>query len=108
MENEVNNRQKEDQEQVTKVKTEILGQEFVIKGQAEPEYIFKLSNFVDDEIKQAQETDSRMPRNKVLILAAINIADKLFAARREISRLRAEADRLREEVEKRGTGDGGD
>jgi len=86
-------------EEVNEVKVEILDREFVIKGQAEPEYIFKLSKFVDKKLHNNQDNNLEMPRSKVMILTLINLADQFFKARERIDELESELEMLKKDEE---------
>jgi len=85
------------QKEVNEVKVEILGREFVIKGQAEPEYIFKLSKFVDKKLHNNQNKNLEMSRSKVTILTLINLADQFLKTRDRIDELENELEEIKKE-----------
>jgi cell division protein ZapA len=61
------------------VEVEIFGQSFrVAAGEATPDYIQKLANYVDERMRAIAGTTKTMPLNRMAILAALNIADDLF------------------------------
>ena len=64
-----------------KVKVDIFGNTYNIQGEAAPEYIYKLAEYVDTKMN---EVDSILKTGNVLhtaILAALNIADEYFQLR---------------------------
>ncbi|MBN1500500.1 MAG: cell division protein ZapA [Spirochaetes bacterium] len=61
-----------------KVKVEIFGNIYNIQGEAPPEYINKLAQYVDNKMSEVSRS---LPSENVLhtaILAALNIADEYF------------------------------
>tara|TARA_B110000014_G_C19764265_1_gene397893 strand:- start:177 stop:473 length:297 start_codon:yes stop_codon:yes gene_type:complete len=65
------------------VKVTIYGQEYTIKAPADASYIKNIAEYVDEKMREVQEELStpQVPA-KVAILAAMNIADDLFAEKR--------------------------
>ena len=63
-------------------KVSILGVEYTLKGDAAPERISELAQYVDNKMKQAK-TKSGQPYDlgKVAILTSLNIAYELFKCR---------------------------
>jgi cell division protein ZapA len=74
------------------LKVRIYGAEYLIRGQADVNYMQSVAEYVNDkmlEIDQNIRTDSSL---KVAILATLNITDELF-------RERAESEAIRNELE---------
>ena len=64
------------------VQISIFGQEFSVKGPADPEYIQKIAEYVDGKMREVQSGfSSTQSSTRIAILAAMNIADELFNAR---------------------------
>ncbi len=61
----------------------IYGHEYTLKGEAEPEYVEKVAEFVDRKMREIAEGSTLVSTTKVAILAAINIADELLRERRK-------------------------
>ena len=60
----------------------IFGTSYVIKGEAEPEYVRMLAAYVDEKMRAAAgKAPQNLPAHKVAVLAALNIADELHKAR---------------------------
>jgi cell division protein ZapA len=62
----------------------IFGNEYTIKGVAEPEYIMTLANYLNNRMAEVQEATGLKDVKKIAILAAINISDELFDAKKSI------------------------
>lgn len=65
------------------VTVNIYGHEYTLKGEAEPEYVEKVAEFVDRKMHEVAGTSSLVSTTKIAILAAINVADELFRERRK-------------------------
>src|ERR1035437_4346646 len=60
----------------------IFGNEYTIKGVAKPDYIISLANYLNNKMTEVQEATGLKDAKKIAILAAINISDELFEARK--------------------------
>jgi cell division protein ZapA len=67
------------------VNVEILGQRYPVRSELEPQYVGELASYVDDKMRQAAQELASADPLKVAVVAALNIADDLFAARAETS-----------------------
>ena len=56
----------------------IFGQEYTLKGDADPDYVRKVARFVDERMNEVARGSTMAATAKVAILAAVNIADELF------------------------------
>lgn len=65
------------------VKVIIYGQEYPIRGRGDEDHIRKVAQFVDERMAQIEEQTTVSTPARLAILAALNIADELFALRRE-------------------------
>ncbi len=61
-----------------KVKLDIFGHTYNIKGDASPEYILKLGEYINDKMNEIGSNISNSNPTQVAILAALNIADEYF------------------------------
>lgn len=56
----------------------IFGTPYIIKGDADPEYVRLLAGYVDEKIREsAEKAPKNLPIHKIVVLAALNIADEL-------------------------------
>jgi cell division protein ZapA len=62
----------------------IFGNEYTIKGVAEPDYIMTLANYLNNKMAEVQEATGLKDVKKIAILAAINISDELFETKRSM------------------------
>jgi cell division protein ZapA len=72
------------------LKVRIYGAEYLIRGQADVDYMKSVAEYVDSkmlEVNKNIRTDSSL---KVAILATLNIADELFRERAEKESIRTE------------------
>jgi cell division protein ZapA len=59
----------------------IMGSQYTIRGDADPEYIREIARFVDERMRQIAALSPAVPPLKVAILAALNVADDLYKER---------------------------
>lgn len=74
------------------VTVNILGAEYPIKGDADPEYIREVARYVDDKMKEVTSNTSVSSITKVAILTALNLTDELFRERAKNQTLISEID----------------
>lgn len=74
-------------ESKNRVNVKIYGEEYTMKGSVSPDYMAKLAEYVDDRMRLIGSANARLGMNKVAVLAAINLADELFKARRQLQDL---------------------
>jgi cell division protein ZapA len=90
------------------VKIEIFDQFYNLNTEQGPEYVQQLGDYVDSKMRAVSAAARTVDSLKVAVLAALNIADELFAARKQLDEtegpLRQRQDELegplRERVEK--------
>ena len=65
------------------VKVNILGQEYVIKTSANPEYIKEVAAYMNEKMDELIESgvDAQSQQLKIAVLAGMNITDELFVQR---------------------------
>ena len=75
------------------VKVTIYGQEYTIKAPADASYIKNIAEYVDGKMREVQEelATPHVPA-KVSILAAMNIADELFAEKRDRDQIKGDVE----------------
>lgn len=60
------------------ITVQIMGTDYGIKGDVDPDYIGKVARYVDGKMREVADNLSVPSSTRVAILAAINIADELF------------------------------
>ena len=75
------------------VKVTIYGQEYTIKAPADASYIKNIAEYVDEMREVQEELSTPQVPAKVAILAAMNISDDLFAAKRDREKSTNEVER---------------
>lgn len=73
----------EDKKQTVTVN--IYGEDYPIRGDANPDYIQEVASYLDAKMREISEPNGSRSPAKVAILAALNITDELFKARRASS-----------------------
>jgi len=61
-----------------KVRVNILGQTYNIKGDASPDYIMQLADYVNEKVEEVSRNVSGTNSLQVAILVSLNIADEYF------------------------------
>ena len=67
----------------------IYGQDYMLKSEADEEYINKIAQIVQDRMKDIEGTglDPNSQQLKIAVLAAMNIADELFQSEEKKNKL---------------------
>ena len=69
-------------EESNQVQLSIFGQEYSVKAPADPDYIKKIAEYLDDKMREVQSGFSTTQSStRIAILAGMNITDELFTAR---------------------------
>jgi cell division protein ZapA len=63
------------------VSVEIQGQRYPVRSGLDPEYVVRLAAYVDERVRAAADSTPSGDTVRVLVLAALNIADELFRCR---------------------------
>lgn len=64
-------------EQKGRVSVEIFGEEYIMKGDATPEHMTMLANYIDKKMKQLGTRHPQLTVAKIAVLTALNVADEL-------------------------------
>lgn len=82
-----------------KIPVQILGQTYEIIGNAGEElYYHALARYVENKMKEAEESTNIVSTQKLAVLAALNIADELFRERENRSSSGSSVDKKHEEL----------
>jgi cell division protein ZapA len=65
-----------------RVNVSIYGKEYSIVSQVDPEYIKKAAEYLDSKMREVSEAYPNITEAKIAVLAALNITDELFQARK--------------------------
>lgn len=63
-------------EEKNRVKVQILGEEYVIKGDAQAEYMENLAKMLDQRMAKLAGVHPRLTRTQIAVLTALNILDE--------------------------------
>lgn len=64
-------------EQKARATVDIFGEEYIMRGDATPEYMKMLANYIDKKMKNIAARQPQLSVTKIAVLAALNIADEL-------------------------------
>jgi cell division protein ZapA len=84
-----------DKETVT---VEILGEEYVLKSEASPEYTRRVAEHVDQMASEIREDGGIMDTKRLAILTALAITDQLFRVKEGVDRVRGAVERRAERL----------
>jgi len=62
----------------SKVKVNIFGRTYAVKGETDSEYIYELASYVDKRMEKMSENLGDKNVTNVAILTALNVADEYF------------------------------
>lgn len=98
----MNNQDSENGNHDNLVRVTIFGQEYTVKAPADSTYIKNIADYIDGKMREVQEgLSSPQSPTRVAILAAMNVADELFASRSEKEKLATQVEaRISNLVEK--------
>ena len=66
------------------VQISIFGQEYSVKAPADPNYIKKIAEYLDEKMREVQSGfNTTQSSTRIAILAGMNIVDELFAAKKD-------------------------
>lgn len=69
--------------EMNRIECRIAGNDYVLYSQREPEKMMEIARFVEEKIQSVESKKSYYNQNLPISLAAVNIADELFAVREE-------------------------
>jgi cell division protein ZapA len=75
---------------VKTIEVQIYDQTYQLRGDLDEEYVARLGTFVDRKMRAAAGKARTVDSQRAAVLAAVNIADELFAAQERIARLESE------------------
>jgi cell division protein ZapA len=66
-----------------RVTVKIMGDEYVIRGTDNLEYIRRIVSYVEGIIEGIEDNQSKLNKGQIAVLAALKIADELYKLRQE-------------------------
>ena len=67
---------------VQRAQVNILGERYIIRGDAQPDYIAEVADLVDSRMRALRDAASApMSKTRLAVLAAVNLADELLQTR---------------------------
>ena len=65
------------------IKVKILDHEYLIKSDEDVEQVFKIAEYVNEKLKEVNDTNKGLSVNKTAILTALHIASEYFQIQKE-------------------------
>ena len=62
----------------------VLGQDYVLSGDIDPDYVSKIAGYVNERMKELHDRTVGVSTTRLAVLTAINIADEMFTLRSEM------------------------
>ena len=75
-----------EQEDKKSVTIKILDNEYTIKGSSSPSHLKKAANYADGIMKKILQNNRHMSKDKLAILASINLADEVLKLKEEVQK----------------------
>lgn len=70
-----------------KIRVDIYGQEYQLRGDASTEHMRLVAGLVDDKMREIAAGNPRLDLHRLAVLAAVNIADEYMRLREEYEEL---------------------
>jgi len=70
-------------ETLNRIKFQINGEDYYIKGSESADYIKQVASYVDKKIKAVVKMNPRLNGTRAAVLAALHITDELFKLQKE-------------------------
>lgn len=80
-------KQQKEKKGKTKLSVTIFDENYVIKGEAEQDYIEKVATYVNQKMEQIAEKNSMLSAKQVAVLVALNLADEYLRLRQDYDEL---------------------
>ncbi len=71
----------------SKVRVDILGQEYVLRGTDSPEYLEMIGKFIAQKTEQVQKNNAYYNPTKVAVLVALQLADELYKLKEDYEKI---------------------
>lgn len=62
---------------ISKVSVDIFNEQYIVRGEENPEYMQMLASYVDRRMKMIQQRNPNLTNTKIAVLTALNLADEL-------------------------------
>ena len=79
----------------------IMGQEYVLSGDIDPDYMNRIAGYVNARMKDLHDRTIGMSTTRLAVLTAMNIADELFSLKAEIEQADSSGSARVEQLESR-------
>lgn len=70
---------------ISKAKVELMGRQYTLKGDVDPDYMKNLADYINGKIQEIKELAPQADPLRLVLLASLNIVDELFQAKTDNS-----------------------
>ncbi|RME92815.1 MAG: cell division protein ZapA [Candidatus Hydrogenedentota bacterium] len=85
---------------VSRVRVEILGKKYTLRGDVDTDYMVSLARYVDEKLRELKEIAPDADNTKLALLVALNLADELHRAKSGAPEIPEDAAMLKEKTER--------
>lgn len=71
----------------SKVRLDILGQEYVLRGTESPEYLEMIGNYIAEKTEQIRKNNPYYNPTKVAVLVSLQLADELYKLKEDYEKI---------------------
>jgi len=72
-----------EEKEKNRVTVNIMGEEYVLRGSSSTNYMYRVGSYVDQLMKSLAEKNIQMSKQRIAVLAALNLADELIRLKEE-------------------------
>ncbi len=73
--------------EVNRIRFEVFGETYIIKGNTDPEHIRKIGQYLNNKLDSMQQRNPQLPPKTLLVLSAFNMADELMKLKQDYDAL---------------------
>ncbi|MDH5716514.1 MAG: cell division protein ZapA [Spirochaetia bacterium] len=74
---------------ISKAKVEISGKNYTLLGDVDAEYMLSVAKYVNEKYNDLKNNTKETEREKLILLAALNIADELMQLKSQVDNIKA-------------------
>lgn len=69
--------------QLHRISVNILGEKYVVRGEAQPDHISEVAHIVDSRMRELRSSAGSLNKTKLAVLTALNLADELLQLKKD-------------------------
>ncbi len=72
-----------EEKEKNRVSVHIMGEEYILRGSSSTDEMYEVGNYVDQLMKSLAKNNIQMSKQKIAVLAALNLADELLRLKKD-------------------------